>query len=44
MNNLTDLRIKDGIDFLLELKMLGWWVFVYIVFKFVQNGAMVASG
>jgi hypothetical protein len=23
VNNLTDPRIKDGIDFLLELKMLG---------------------
>ena len=44
MNNLTDPRIKDGIDFLLELKMLEWWVFVYIVFKFVKNVTVIASG
>ena len=44
MNNLKDPRIKDGIDFLLELKMLGWWTFLYIVFKFVQNGVVIVSG
>lgn len=44
MNNLKDPRIKDGIDFFLELKMLGWWVFVYIAFKFVKNGVVIASG
>ena len=44
MNNLKDLRIKDGIDFFLELKMLGWWAFVYIASKFVKNGAVIASG
>ena len=30
--------------FFLELKMLGWWVFVYIASKFVKNGAVIASG
>lgn len=30
--------------FFLELKMLGWWVFLYIVFKFVKNRVVIASG
>lgn len=30
--------------FFLELKMLGWWVFVCIVFKFVKNGVVIVSG
>lgn len=30
--------------FFLELKMLEWWVFVYIIFKFVKNVTVIASG